>query len=421
MQIRIISEKKVKPLQLGFPDTNPTFFDICFPVEQELHLPHGRDILRIFMHQKVHESMWRHCHLSVQQELGGALMGYYGVDKGQRFVLITDVLHQPPEYYASPTLLRFTNQFYDDLNVHIDQVQKKHPNLLRLGMYHTHPGYGVFLSNTDVDTFKGIFKDEFQIAVVVDPLKDEEGVFFWHEKDISPPAPFKTYQTQNPQFQLHHSTTYNPLLAQYNAHLQLAPSQHIQPKIEYPSELPTNNLSEKKEVYLPTQQKKSSIGKREKITITTTPKVTVHNQKKESMQVMPLEYIPRMCPLYNMKYKNYQIRLYRYFKPLKTAVQLNEYPYYIFVHLDLRAKLEQHLQKQSDLTALLVGRFHFDKLKNLYFIDVFDALISTTTEDLYPPNKIAQLYVSQNAKNKIMTIGWIHISQDFSVPTFPFF
>lgn len=417
MQIRIISEKKVSPLKVGFPDRNPMFTNISLPRHQHLPKPNERGLLQVFMHQKAHDSMWRHSQLSIQQELGGALMGYYCEDNGQRFLLITDVLHQPPSYYASPTLLRFTTQFYDDLNQHIDQVQREHPHLLRLGMYHTHPGYGVFLSNTDVDTFKGIFKDVFQIALVVDPLKNEEGVFSWLNGDVSPPSPFKLYETQNPQYQPHSSTTFNPVLAQYNSHLQLHATQHIQPNIEYPSDIPLKTVTDKSFKLTQTHQHTS---KREKISLTKQPKITIHKQEKEQISIEPLEFIPRMCPLYNMKYKNYQVKLYRYFRPIKTDVQFNEFPFYVFVHLSIKEKLIHLLQTQTSITALLKGRFHFDKLKNLYFLDFFDLILDTHTDDLHPTNKIVRLYQEQDVHNKIQTLGWLHLSPQLKVPAFHF-
>ncbi|HLK61250.1 MAG TPA: Mov34/MPN/PAD-1 family protein, partial [Chthonomonadaceae bacterium] len=50
-----------------------------------------------------------------------------------------------------------------------------------LGSYHSHPGHGVFLSATDRDTQSEVFSHEWQVALVVDPVKDKIG-FFLGEK-----------------------------------------------------------------------------------------------------------------------------------------------------------------------------------------------------------------------------------------------
>jgi proteasome lid subunit RPN8/RPN11 len=47
------------------------------------------------------------------------------------------------------------------------------------GWYHSHPGFGVFLSDHDTFIHKNFFSSPFQVAWVFDPLSDEEGCFGW--------------------------------------------------------------------------------------------------------------------------------------------------------------------------------------------------------------------------------------------------
>lgn len=57
-------------------------------------------------------------------------------------------------------------------------------DLYIMGWYHTHPGFGVFLSGVDMNTMFLHFDDMFSIALVLDPMKMEHGFFGW-KKDGS--------------------------------------------------------------------------------------------------------------------------------------------------------------------------------------------------------------------------------------------
>lgn len=46
-----------------------------------------------------------------------------------------------------------------------------------MGWYHSHPGYGIFLSATDRNTQNNYFSAQWQIALVVDPIRGEFGAF----------------------------------------------------------------------------------------------------------------------------------------------------------------------------------------------------------------------------------------------------
>jgi len=48
-----------------------------------------------------------------------------------------------------------------------------------VGWYHSHPGFGVFLSDHDTFIHKNFFSSPLQVAWVYDPLSDEEACFGW--------------------------------------------------------------------------------------------------------------------------------------------------------------------------------------------------------------------------------------------------
>jgi proteasome lid subunit RPN8/RPN11 len=63
---------------------------------------------------------------------------------------------------------------------HIYAVKdKQFPNQRIVGWYHSHPGFGIFLSEHDTFIHKNFFSSPGQVAWVYDPHSDEEGCFGW--------------------------------------------------------------------------------------------------------------------------------------------------------------------------------------------------------------------------------------------------
>lgn len=70
--------------------------------------------------------------------------------------------------------------FTQDTWEHIYAVKdKKYPNERIVGWYHSHPGFGIFLSEHDTFIHKNFFSSPGQVAWVFDPQSDEEGCFGW--------------------------------------------------------------------------------------------------------------------------------------------------------------------------------------------------------------------------------------------------
>jgi proteasome lid subunit RPN8/RPN11 len=72
--------------------------------------------------------------------------------------------------------------FTADTWAHIQAIMDKdYPEKRILGWYHTHPGFGIFLSDMDVFIQENFFPEPWQVAFVYDPKAKEEGLFFWKE------------------------------------------------------------------------------------------------------------------------------------------------------------------------------------------------------------------------------------------------
>ncbi|MFH1106474.1 MAG: Mov34/MPN/PAD-1 family protein [Candidatus Micrarchaeota archaeon] len=81
---------------------------------------------------------------------------------------------------------RFVTAANDSSAVRVSFAREAFPELAKLlrkrlkdrvvvGWLHSHPGYGCFLSSTDVATQESFFSEEFHAAVVVDPTREEKG------------------------------------------------------------------------------------------------------------------------------------------------------------------------------------------------------------------------------------------------------
>src|SRR6266576_5422514 len=70
--------------------------------------------------------------------------------------------------------------FTQDTWEHIYKIKdKEYPDERIVGWYHSHPGFGVFLSDHDTFIHKNFFSSPQQVAWVYDPHSEEEGCFGW--------------------------------------------------------------------------------------------------------------------------------------------------------------------------------------------------------------------------------------------------
>ena len=58
-------------------------------------------------------------------------------------------------------------------------MDRKYKDKKIVGWIHTHPNFGIFLSENDRFIQQNFFTDANQVAYVVDPIQNDEGFFFW--------------------------------------------------------------------------------------------------------------------------------------------------------------------------------------------------------------------------------------------------
>ena len=75
--------------------------------------------------------------------------------------------------------------FTKDTWEHIYSVKDRdYPEKRIVGWYHSHPGFGIFLSKHDTFIHENFFSAPFQVAWVYDPQAEEEGCFGWVEGEL---------------------------------------------------------------------------------------------------------------------------------------------------------------------------------------------------------------------------------------------
>ncbi len=120
------------------------------------------------------------------QELGGVLLGSCNENDGQYRVCVEAAI-EARYTEAAKGSVTFTHQSWD----YINQVrEEKYPQHSVVGWFHTHPGFGIFLSGYDKFIHQNFFNLPWQIAYVVDPLANKHGFFGWHNNNLEQ-IPFK--------------------------------------------------------------------------------------------------------------------------------------------------------------------------------------------------------------------------------------
>ncbi|MBD2552005.1 Mov34/MPN/PAD-1 family protein [Limnothrix sp. FACHB-708] len=139
----------------------------------------------IFVDQSAENQLINHLSVDPNNETGGALVGnaYYCSAEQKHY---TEIVGSIPAPYTigNRVHFRFTPECWQE----ILRTQKEHyPQTTIVGWYHSHPGHGIFLSGTDLNTQRLSFGKIWQIAAVYDPIRREIGYFYGEQgKRLSP-------------------------------------------------------------------------------------------------------------------------------------------------------------------------------------------------------------------------------------------
>ena len=117
--------------------------------------------------------IYAHVFSNAEREVGGVLVGRIAHDGAMPTITGAIPAIAADEQRAA---LTFTQDSWEHVHRVLD---KEYPNERIVGWYHSHPAFGIFLSGHDLFIHRNFFSGQSQIALVVDPIAREEGVFAW--------------------------------------------------------------------------------------------------------------------------------------------------------------------------------------------------------------------------------------------------
>ena len=139
--------------------------------------PARRSEFRAYFDPETHARIVRHAAEDTSVEICGVLVGRWEQDDNGPFVAISECIRCDNASQKSGEVT-FTHDAWTKINREMDT---RFVTLKIVGWYHSHPGFGVFLSERDVFIHQHFFANPGQVAFVVDPRQKTEGLFVWRD------------------------------------------------------------------------------------------------------------------------------------------------------------------------------------------------------------------------------------------------
>ena len=134
----------------------------------------------IYISQETYKEIREFTKNKTVNESGGMLIGNVIEEFGKTNIVIHGFV-EAKYSEGTPTTLKFTHETWEYVHGEID---KKYENAQIVGWIHTDPDFGIFLSEYDKFIQQNFFKEDYQIAYVVDPIQHIEGFYFWINEKI---------------------------------------------------------------------------------------------------------------------------------------------------------------------------------------------------------------------------------------------
>ncbi|MDH4123043.1 MAG: hypothetical protein OEV21_03020 [Thermoplasmata archaeon] len=137
----------------------------------------------------------------VRTEALGFMLGDVCSSGRKQFVMVRDIV--TGSLLSSAESVRFDRESYAEL---FSELDSSGFDYVIVGWYHSHPGYGCFMSRIDINTQLSAFHEKYHSAIVIDPLQKEIEAFrlkgrqiisldfavYWH--DLETPYSSNTIQ-----------------------------------------------------------------------------------------------------------------------------------------------------------------------------------------------------------------------------------
>lgn len=141
-----------------------------------------RSDFRMFLSPEVHQGTWAHAKQDTSVEICGVLVGHWRQDENGPYAVVTNFIQceSATSKFAEVT---FTHDSWSQIN---DEMDSKYADARIVGWYHSHPDFGIFLSDRDCFIHEHFFSNPGQVAYVIDPIRELEGMFAWRQGKPTP-------------------------------------------------------------------------------------------------------------------------------------------------------------------------------------------------------------------------------------------
>lgn len=142
----------------------------------------------IFIEEPALRAAQAHALTSMNREVAGVLIGPPPEKQpdGRYIVHIHDTIIAKYTVMQGASVT-YTPESWRYMN---DVLQERYPDetAVMVGWYHTHPGFGIFLSGMDLFIHQNFFTQIWHVAFVIDPRARSSGFFCWnrHKSEVRP-------------------------------------------------------------------------------------------------------------------------------------------------------------------------------------------------------------------------------------------
>jgi proteasome lid subunit RPN8/RPN11 len=141
-----------------------------------------RPTFQAVLRQSVLNAIHAHGRSSPEVEVCGVLVGNVYHDGRAPYVYVEAAIAGNAAA-GRATEVTFTAETWAQIQQEMDG---RYPDARIVGWYHTHPGFGIFLSEMDRFIHDNFFGEPWQLAYEYDPKRHEDGLFVWRRGQPAP-------------------------------------------------------------------------------------------------------------------------------------------------------------------------------------------------------------------------------------------
>jgi len=133
----------------------------------------------VYVYDKAIEAIKNHAAEDTRRECFGLLLGNAFIDthRGILWILLQHSV-AARNTTSGPGSVEVSKEEFRRINDEVDRIREMTNGQTRkIGWYHSHPNYGVFMSKTDRANQSRYYSQNWQLALVVDPVRDTMGFF----------------------------------------------------------------------------------------------------------------------------------------------------------------------------------------------------------------------------------------------------